>query len=204
MAEIENVDATAEDRELPIEVDPRYPILPIAGGEDDDDDNGNSNNNDNDDDDDDDWSPPPPPAAAPPPPPAPDVAARCLQNGDELVVEGPNGALRVKSYQSNLNVELQRLSPGSVPRPGAGEVLFAARMIASPCGGQPYTELPSEVNVGMTYNDQAISGQDESKFALMFYDDQNWAVAPKHFTDQANNHVSSSTTRPGVYALVQQ
>jgi hypothetical protein len=64
--------------------------------------------------------------------------------------------------------------------------------------------LPSEAIVGLTYNDLAISGRDESKFALMFYDGQQWAIAPKHFADPANNHVSSSTTRPGVYALVQQ
>ncbi len=160
--------------------------------------------NDNEDNDDDDDDPPPPPAPAPPPPPPLDLAARCLQTGDELVVEGPNGALIVRSYQSTLNVELARLDHGSLPRPGAGEVLFAVRMAASPCGGQPYTELPSEVNIGMTYNDQAVSGRDESKFALMFYDGQNWAMAPKHFVDHENNHVSSSSTRPGVYALVQQ
>jgi hypothetical protein len=87
-------------------------------------------------------------------------------------------------YQSNLNVDLHRVDPGSLPRPGA--------------------ELPSEVSVGLTYTDGAVSGRDESKFALMLYDGQNWAISPKHFTDQANNHVSSSTTRSGVYALVQQ
>jgi hypothetical protein len=40
MTEIERaiVESTADDCELPIEEDPRYPILPIAGGEDDDDD----------------------------------------------------------------------------------------------------------------------------------------------------------------------
>ena len=112
--------------------------------------------------------------------------------------------MRVRSYQSNLNVELRRLDPGTLPRPGVGETLFAVRMSASPCGGQPYNELPAEVNVGMTYTDLAVTGRDESKFALMFYDGQNWSVAPKHLADQANNHVSSSTTRTGVYGLVQQ
>jgi len=45
---------------------------------------------------------------------------------------------------------------------------------------------------------------DSKKFALMLFDGQSWAMAPKHGTGRANNHVSSSTTRPGVYALVQQ
>jgi hypothetical protein len=40
MTEIERaiVGSTADDRELPVKEDLRYPILPIAGGEDDDDD----------------------------------------------------------------------------------------------------------------------------------------------------------------------
>jgi hypothetical protein len=77
-------------------------------------------------------------------------------------------------------------------------------MSASPCGGAPYSVLPIEVNLAVSYSDALAAGRDESRFALMHYDGTTWTTAPKLFRDAANYHVSVSVTELGVYALVQQ
>jgi len=83
-----------------------------------------------------------------------------------------------------------------------GSDLF--RLSASPCGGSPYSVLPMEVNLAVSYTDALTVERDESRFALMFYDGTTWTVAPKLYRDADNNHVSASVTGLGVYALVQQ
>jgi hypothetical protein len=151
--------------------------------------------------------PPPPP---PPPPPGPSVStvdevSQCLANGGVLVYHGPDAGIAVKSFQDNLNVTLTRVNPTSQPAPpGAIVGNYVFRLSASPCGGAPYSVLPLEVNLAVSYSDGLAAGRDESRFSLMRYDGTTWTVAPKQLRDPVNNHVSASVTGLGVYALVQQ
>ena len=134
-----------------------------------------------------------------------DEVSQCLSNGGMLVYHGPDAGIAVTSYQDNLNVTLTRVNPTSQPAPPGvliGNYVF--RLSASPCGGSPYTVLPSEVNLAISYSDALAAGRDESRFALMRYDGSSWTAAPKLYRDPANNHVSASVTGLGVYALVQQ
>ena len=83
-----------------------------------------------------------------------DEVAQCLANGGMLVYRGPDAGIAVTSYQDNLNVTLTRVAPTSQPAPPGtliGSYVF--RMSASPCGGAPYSVLPSEVNLAITYSD---------------------------------------------------
>jgi hypothetical protein len=133
------------------------------------------------------------------------LAAQCLQNGEILVAEYANAGVAVKSYQNNLFIRLTRLDPSNAPPPPGVVVSgFIFRMDGSSCGGQPYTVLPAEVNLGLSYSDQIAAGRDESRFELMFFNGQQWNTAPKLFADPSNNHVSASVTGLGVYALVQR
>jgi hypothetical protein len=149
------------------------------------------------------------PAAAPPPA-GPSVStvdevSQCLANGGMLVYQGPDAGIAVKSFQDNLNVTLTRVSPTSQPAPpGVLVGNYVLRLSASPCGGAPYSVLPSEANLAISYSDALAAGRDESRFALMFYDGTTWIAAPKLYKDPASNHVSASVTGLGVYALVQQ
>lgn len=153
--------------------------------------------------------PVPVPVSAPPPA-GPSVSpvdevSQCLANGGMLVYQGPDAGIAVKSFQDNLNVTLTRVNPTSQPAPpGALVGNYVFRMSASPCGGAPYSVLPLEVNLAISYSDALAAGRDESRFALMRYDGTTWAVAPKLYQDAASNHVSASVTGLGVYALVQQ
>jgi len=157
--------------------------------------------------------PVPVPASAPaaaPPPAGPSVSpvdevSQCLANGGMLVYQGPDAGIAVKSFQDNLNVTLTRVNPTSQPAPpGALVGNYVFRLSASPCGGAPYSVLPLEVNLAISYSDALAAGRDESRFALMRYDGTTWTVAPKLYMDPASNHVSASVTGLGVYALVQQ
>jgi hypothetical protein len=176
-------------------------------------DNGESDNN-NDNREDVNVVPVPVPVPASAPAPAPsgpaassgvDQVSQCLANGGVLVYQGPEGGIAVKSFQDNLSITLARVDPASQPPP-PGSILstYIFRMTASPCGGAPYSVLPSEVNLAVSYTDALAAGRDETRFALMFYDGVGWTVAPKLVRDAANNHVSASVTGLGVYALVQQ
>jgi hypothetical protein len=185
---------------------------------DDDDDTADNDDADNDASDDDDDNdnrddvnvvPVPVPVSAPAPaaPPAPplDEVSQCLANGGMLVYHGPDAGIAVKSFQDNLNVTLTRINPSSQPAPPGSIVgAWMFRLSASPCGGAPYSVLPSEVNLALSYSDGLAAGRDESRFALMRYDGTTWSEAPKLFRDPANNTVSASVTGLGVYALVQQ
>jgi hypothetical protein len=178
--------------------------------DDDDDDNDETDDDgDNDEDDEDDNEnrddvnvvPIPVPVPAQPAAPAPsgsavstgaDQVSQCLANGELLVYQGPQGGIAVKSFQDNLSVTLARVDPASVPPPPAFIVSnYIFRMSASPCGGSPYSVLPSEVNLAVSYTDELAAGRDESRFALMFYDGATWTTAPKLFRDPAGNHVSA-------------
>jgi hypothetical protein len=146
----------------------------------------------------------PAPAVSAPPPPV-DEVSQCLANGGTLVYHGPEAGIAVKSFQDNLNVTLTRINPTSQPAPpGVLVGSYTFRLSASPCGGAPYSVLPTEANLAITYSDALAAGRDESRFALMRYDGTTWTVAPKLFRDAASNHVSASVTGLGVYALVQQ
>lgn len=153
--------------------------------------------------------PVPVPVSAPPPA-GPSVSpvdevSQCLANGGMLVYQGPDAGIAVKSFQDNLNVTLTRVNPTSQPAPpGALVGNYVFRMSASPCGGAPYSVLPLEVNLAISYSDALAAGRDESRFALMRYDGTTWTEAPKLYKDPASNHVSASVTGLGVYALVQQ
>jgi hypothetical protein len=134
-----------------------------------------------------------------------DEVSQCLANGGILSYQGPNAGIAVTSFQDNLNVTLTRVNPTAQPAPPGllvGSDLF--RLSASPCGGSPYSVLPMEVNLAVSYSDALAAGRDESRFALMFYDGTTWTVAPKLYRDPASNHVSASVTGLGIYALVQQ
>jgi hypothetical protein len=134
-----------------------------------------------------------------------DQVSQCLVSGDSLIYHEIDGGVAVKSYQDDLNVTLARVDQSTVtPAPSAVVGRFIFRLTASACGGAAYTVLPSEVNLAVTYSDAVTEGRDENRFRLMYYDGSSWAIAPKLFTDPANNHVSASVTTPGVYALVQQ
>jgi len=158
--------------------------------------------------------PVPVPVSAPAAAPAPsgpaavtgtDQVSQCLANGGLLVYHGPEGGIAVKSFQDNLNVTLTRVDPASAPPPPGFIVSsYIFRMGASPCGGSPYSVLPIEANLAVSYTDALAAGRDETRFALMFFDGTTWTVAPKLYRDAANNHVSASVTGLGVYALVQQ
>jgi hypothetical protein len=176
-----------------------------------DDDNTEDDGDDNDNRDDVNVVPVPVPVPVPaPPPPGPSVStvdevSQCLANGGMLVYQGPDAGIAVRSFQDNLNVTLTRVNPTSQPAPPGvlvGNYVF--RMSASPCGGAPYSVLPIEVNLAVSYSDALAAGRDEARFALMRYDGTTWTTAPKLFRDSANNHVSVSVTELGVYALVQQ
>jgi len=197
---------------------------------DDDDDNDEANSGDNDDDeansgdngDDDNHNreqvnvvpvpvavpvPAPAPASAPPAQAAApvDEVSQCLANGGTLVYHGPDAGIAVKSFQDNLNITLTRVNPTSQPMPpGVPVGNYFFRLSASPCGGAPYTVLPSEINLAVSYSDTLAVGRDEARFALMRYDGTTWTAAPKLVRDANNNHVSASVTGLGVYALVQQ
>jgi hypothetical protein len=164
------------------------------------------NQNDQDDNDDgEDWTPPP--ARVPPyqpPPPPPDQVAKCLGNGGSVTLDLPDGTATFKAYQDNLHVDLAKVDPGSVPSPGnlIGQIVF--RLTVSPCGGQSFGTLPGEANLGVSYSDDAASGRDEGKLALMLFDGQRWTPAPKQATDPPHNYVSATISAAGIYALVQQ
>ena len=164
------------------------------------------NQNDQDDNDDgEDWTPPPPPRGPSyNPPPPPDQGASCLGSGGTVTITLPGGGATVKVFQDNVYAELARVDPSSVPSPGnlVGQLVF--RLTASPCGGQAFSTLPGEANLGVRYSDDAAAGRDESKLTLLFYDGQRWTSAPKQATDPPNNYVSATVSTPGVYALVQQ
>lgn len=151
----------------------------------------------------------PAPAPAPPPPGASaspvDEVSQCLSNGGELVYHGPDAGIGVTSFQDNLNVTLTRVSPTAQPAP-PGSIVgnYVFRLSASPCGGAPYSVLPREVNLALSYSDALAAGRDESRFSLMYYDGTAWATAPKLYRDPDHNTVSASVTGLGVYALVQQ
>ena len=176
-----------------------------------DDDNDEDESDDNDNRDDVNVVPVPVPASAPAPPPAgPSVSAvdevsQCLANGGMLVYQGPEGGIIAQSYQDNLNVTLTRVDPASQPPP-PGVILssYIFRMSAAPCGGAPYTVLPSEVNLAVSYSEELAAGRDETRLTLMYFDGMTWTVASKLYRDPDNNHVSASVTGLGVYALVQQ
>jgi len=153
----------------------------------------------------------PVPVSAPAPPPSGpttspvDEVSQCLANGGMLVYRGSDAGIAVTSFQDNLNVTLARVAPTAQPLPpGAVVGNYVFRLSASPCGGAPYTVLPLEVNLAVSYSDTLAAGRDESRFALMFYDGTTWTPAPKLYRDPAGNHVSASVTSLGVYALVQQ
>jgi len=155
--------------------------------------------------------PVPVPVPAPAPTPAGpsvsqvDEVSQCLSNGGMLVYHGPDAGIAVTSYQDNLNVTLTRVNPTSQPAPPGvliGNYVF--RLSASPCGAAPYSVLPSEANLAVSYSDALAAGRDESRFALVRYDGTTWSTAPKLYRDPANNHISASVTGLGVYALVQQ
>jgi hypothetical protein len=174
-------------------------------------DNDESEDDDNDNRDDVNVVPVPVPVpVAVPPPPGPSVStvdevSQCLANGGMLVYQGPDAGIAVRSFQDNLNVTLTRVNPTSQPAPPGvlvGNYVF--RMSASPCGGAPYSVLPIEVNLAVSYSDALAAGRDEARFALMRYDGTTWTTAPKLYRDSANNHVSASVAELGVYALVQQ
>ena len=172
-------------------------------------DNESENNNDNEHHEDVNVVPVPVPAPAPTPV-GPSVSqvdevSQCLSNGGRLVYQGPDAGIAVTSYQDNLNVTLTRVNPTAQPAPPGvliGNYVF--RLSASPCGGAPYSVLPSEVNLAVSYSDGLAAGRDESRFALVRYDGAIWSTAPKLYRDPDHNHVSASVTGLGVYALVQQ
>jgi hypothetical protein len=183
----------------------------VDNDEDEDGDNTEDDGDDNENRDDVNVVPVPVPVPAPaPPPPGPSVSSvdevsQCLANGGVLVYHGPDAGIAVKSFQDNLNVTLTRVSPTSQPVP-PGPIVgnYVFRLSASPCGGAPYSVLPSEVNLAVSYSDALAFGRDEARFALMYYDGTAWTTAPKLNRDPASNHVSASVTGLGVYALVQQ
>jgi hypothetical protein len=153
----------------------------------------------------------PVPVSAPAPPPSGptvssvDEVSQCLANGGMLVYRGSDAGIAVTSYQDNLNVTLTRVALTSQPMPpGAIVGNYVFRLSASPCGGAPYSVLPLEVNLAVSYSEALAAGRDESRLALMFYDGTTWTTAPKLYRDAAANHVSASVTGLGVYALVQQ
>jgi len=117
----------------------------------------------------------------------------------------PDGTVTMKVFQDNLNVDLSRVDPGSVPPPPGGIVAsLVFRLGASPCGGSGLAALPGEGNLGVAYRNRAGESGDKSKFTLMFWDGQSWVAAPKQARDPGSNYVSATITALGIYAVVPQ
>ena len=169
------------------------------------DNNGNDNDDDGDSNDNNDCCmppPPPPPARDPGPPPAQNQAASCLSSGGSVSLDLSDGVVTARVYQSNLNVVLDRVDPGSVQSPPGGILgSLVFRVSASPCGGSGLGSLPGEGNLGVGYRKGVAAGKDESKLKLMFWDGQRWSEAPKQVADPGANYVSATISALGVYAL---
>jgi hypothetical protein len=172
------------------------------------DNNSNGNDDDGDSNDNNDCCAPPPPpppareAAPPPPPSSQNQASACLNSGGSVTLQLSDGTVTAKVFQDNLNVTLERVDPGSVsPPPGGtlGSLVF--RLSAAPCGGSGLSALPGEGNLGVGYRDSVVSGKDESKLKLMYWDGQRWTEAPKQAADPGANYVSATISALGVYAL---
>jgi hypothetical protein len=169
---------------------------------------GREDNQSHDNDDDDCCAPPPPPPPparndAPPPQPASqNQASSCLSSGGSVTLQLSDGSVTAKVFQDNLNVTLERVDPGSVSAPPGGPLgSLVFRVSASPCGGSGLGSLPGEGNLGVSYSNSVVSGKDEGKLKLMYWDGQRWSEAPKQATDPGANYVSATISALGVYAL---
>jgi len=153
--------------------------------------------------------PPPPPApsssggsSGPPPAAASNQASGCLRNGGTVSLSLPDGSVTAKVFQDNVNVRLERVDSGSIPPPSDGYIgSLVFRVSASPCGGSDYGSLPNEANLGVNYNQGAVSGRDEDDLRLMYWDGQRWSATPKQTADPGANYVSATISALGVYAL---
>lgn len=169
---------------------------------------GREDNQSHDNDDDDCCAPPPPPPpppqqqAPPPPPPAQNQASACLSSGGSVSLDLSDGVVTAKVFQDNLNVNLERVDPGSVQAPPGGILgSLVFRVSASPCGGSGLGSLPGEGNLGVGYRRGVAAGKNESQLKLMYWDGQRWSEAPKQAADSGNNYVSATISALGVYAL---
>jgi hypothetical protein len=150
------------------------------------------------------WSGPPPRANLYQPPPPPDQGARCLGAGGSLSIDLPGGGATVKIFQDNLYAELARVDPSSVPSPGNLVGQLIVRVTISPCGGQAFSTLPNEANLGVSYRNREGVNRDESAFVLVYFDGQTWSPTQKQANDPPNRYVSATIGATGIYALVQR
>jgi hypothetical protein len=167
------------------------------------------NQNDSDDHDDgEDRNPPPAPqiyVEASPPRASATEARRCLNAGESVTLDGPNGTVAVGVFQDGVKVEVVRVDPASVPPPAGGllgDLVF--RIAAGPCNDDWWTAFPNEINIGVRYGDGLAAGRDEGAFTLAYYDGNSWAPVAKGAADPPNNYVSASVGMAGTYALVQR
>ena len=125
-----------------------------------------------------------------------------IEAGQEAVLRCPNGVVvtvRRETLRETVTLNCGPIDPATVPpTPGRrlGDVLF--EVIAN--DGR-LAELPSEINLGVDYGDEDLAGLNEQQLILGFLDNGRWTTAPKLATDPANNFVSASVTRLGVYAV---
>jgi len=164
------------------------------------------NQNDSDDNDDgEDWESP-----APPPPqvqasPLVNVREQCLNAGQSVTLDGPDGSVAVVVYQNDVRVELAWVDPATTQQPPNGRVgNLVFGVMVGPCNGDWWSALPNEVNVGVRYADALAAGRDEGAFAVARYEGLAWTPADKGAADPPNNYTSASVAMSGTYGLIQK
>lgn len=178
-----------------------------SGGDDNDSDD-NDNGSDYDDNDNyADFDFPPLSPSGPTRPPEPE----CARPGQDTTFTSWDGKVAVKVFASTpqpVRVEiLQVIDFLSAPLPPGNLVgLLAYEVRASHCDTVPLATFPSEVNLGIRYNDIEATGLDESRFVIGRLDMSTrvWQPVEKRANDPANNAVTATISETGFYMVWEQ
>ncbi len=141
--------------------------------------------------------------------PIPQAAASevnaCLSAGGQLtlIMDGANAAIR--NVSGSVNVTLKRADASSVPAtpgPRLGNIVF--EVSGGACGGGLGTNLPQEVNLGVSYESRLASGLNEANLVLARLEAGQWVPAAKGAADAPNNFVSATIQQGGTYTVYQK
>ncbi len=173
------------------------------GGDNSDNSSDDNDNSSDDNDNFDDFSfelPPPPPTRAPEP--------ACANPGQETVFTSFDEKVTVRVFPNTpqpVKIEiLQIIDFLSAPLPPGNLVgLLAYEIRAGSCGGGPLTQLPSEMNLAIRYNDIEATGLDESRFVIGRLDlaTATWRPLEKRANDPGSNATTATISEPGYYMV---
>lgn len=182
------------------------------GDEDNDEDNddgGDDNDNGSDDDDNENYDdfdfPPFPTGSSSDPARAPEP--QCSTPGQETVFTSTDGKVSVRVFGNSppVRVEVyQVIDFLAAPLPPGNLVgLLAYEIRASYCDTNPLAQLPTEVNLGIRYNDLEATGLDENRFVIGHLDvpTGTWTPVEKLGRDPANNFISATIVQTGFYMV---